>query len=132
MKALYLETSVILSVLFRELGFEKHLEKMTSAERWISSRLTQVEMERAMLRRALDYPDFEKLLPDLRREARAFYGKMDFIEIGVAVCELAGRISPHSRLRSLDAIHLATYRMLRSQSDKIEMLSSDDRILKEV
>ena len=132
MKALYLETSVILSVLFRESGFEKYFEKMRSAERWISSRLTQVEMERAILRRSLDQPDFERLFPDVHRELRAFYGKVDFIEMDPVICELAGRISPRSRLRSLDAIHLATYRVLRNRSVSVEMLTADERLLKEI
>jgi predicted nucleic acid-binding protein len=131
-KALYLETSVILSVLFMEPGFEKHLAQMKNAERWISSRLTQVEIERAILRRAIDQSSFEKLLPDIHRELRGFYARVDFVEMDAAICGLAGRISPHSRLRSLDAIHLATYRMLRSRSDSIEMLTADDRILKEI
>ncbi len=53
---------------------------------------------------------------------------MDFLEMTREVCDLAGRIAPASRLRSLDAIHLATFEILRRLDPSAEILTYDDRL----
>lgn len=45
------------------------------------------------------------------------------------ICEHAGRVAPASRLRTLEAIHLATYVRARALSGDVEMLSYGDRLL---
>jgi len=57
---------------------------------------------------------------------------IDFLEITAETCDRAGRIAPRSRLRSLDAIHLATFLRARELDSRIEILTFDERIGKEV
>ncbi len=84
------------------------------------------------MRLSLNRPEIERLLPNLERELKLFWPKVDFIEVTREICDLAGRIAPRSRLRSLDAIHLATYYRLRELDPSIQILTFDERIKSEV
>ncbi len=66
------------------------------------------------------------------RELKHFWPKLDFIEVTRQICEQAGRIAPRSRLRSLDAIHLATFFWIKELEPTIKMLTFDERILREL
>jgi len=68
----------------------------------------------------------------MRRQLNRFWPKLDFIEISKDICDLAARIAPAARLRTLDAIHLATYHHVRELVPTLAMLSFDDRILEQV
>jgi predicted nucleic acid-binding protein len=126
---LFVETSALLAVIFREKTAAKALDRLEQADRLIASRLIRVEAERALLRLALDRPRTEKVTPSMRRELNLFWPKVDFIEISREICEAAGRIAPASRLRTPDAIHLATFHRVRELAPHLELLSFDERIL---
>ncbi len=132
MSALFLETSALLRMLFQEEGAEKAEERIGTSTRLLASRLIRVEAERAILRFGLDHPREAKRLQDLQRELKAFWPKVDFIEITREVCDLAGRTAPESRLRTLDAIHLATFHRLREIDPSLEIVTFDKRILAEL
>ncbi len=132
MATVYLETSALLRILFREEGAIQAQRQLADAEHAFASRLVKVEAERALLRLVLDRPQTEKSLPDLERDLRGFWSSLNLFEVTPAICELAGRIAPASRLRTLDAIHLATFRRARQLDPGIAMLSFDERLLAEV
>jgi hypothetical protein len=44
------------------------------------------------------------------------------------VCELAEVVAPTTLLRSLDALHLATYTLARRQIEGLELLTADVRL----
>jgi predicted nucleic acid-binding protein len=44
------------------------------------------------------------------------------------VCELAGRVAPHHALRTLDAVHLATWQVARRIDPELELLTADRRL----
>jgi len=125
----FLETSALLRVLFGEPGGDEVRMQMSAAGRIIASRLLQVEADRAVLRCVLDHPEMERTLPDLNRALRCTWPHIDMMELTRGICELAGSIAPRSRLRSLDAIHLATFRRVRQIAPGAAMLSFDQRIL---
>lgn len=129
MKVLFLETSALLRALFGEEGADDVRQQLAAARRVVASRLLRVEAERAVLRAALDRPELERALPDLERELRASWRYVDMIEMTSDICDLAGRLLPRSRLRSLDAIHLATFQRLRELAPEATMLTFDQRIL---
>jgi predicted nucleic acid-binding protein len=54
---------------------------------------------------------------------------LDVMEMTREICEAAGRVAPRSRLRSLDAIHLATFQRLRLLAPDAILLSFDERLL---
>jgi predicted nucleic acid-binding protein len=128
-RVVFLETSALLRALFGEERGDEVRSRLGSAERIIASRLLQVEAERAVLRAVLDRPELERSVPDLERELRAVWSHLDVMEMTRDICELAARIAPRSRLRSLDAIHLATFHRLRQLAPDATMLTFDQRLL---
>lgn len=132
MTAVFLETSALLRMLFGEEGGGHISERLRKAERAVASRLVRVEVERVLIRLSLDQPKSQKQVVELERELKHFWPKIDFIEMTRDICDLAGRIAPRSRLRSLDTIHLATYFRMRELDPNIEILTFDERIMREV
>ena len=109
-------------------GAAEVAERISRASRVLASRLVRVEAERALLRMILDHPDQSRNLPAFQVRLADIGSQMDFLEITREVCDLAGRIAPASRLRSLDAIHLATFEILRRLDPSAEILTYDDRL----
>ena len=132
MTAIYLETSALLQMLFQEAHGNEVSERLRAADDVVASRLVQVEAQRALIRVQLDRPEIEPVLPDLRRELDTLWPKVSFFEITPEICEAAGTIAPRSRLRTLDAIHLATYHRVRRLHADVEMLTYDTRLLGEL
>jgi predicted nucleic acid-binding protein len=119
-------------MLFHEPGGDKVAASLRESGRVISSRLLRLEAERAVLRFGLDRPERHKLQASLERDLRIFWPNVDFVEMTREVCELAGRIAPRSRLRSLDAIHLASYYRIKELDPSVRILTYDRRIMDEV
>lgn len=132
MKTLYVETSALLAAVFHEPRGKETIRRLKRADRLVASRLLRVEAQRALLRLALEHPKAERTIPAMRRQLNLFWPKLDFIEMTRDICDLAARIAPASRLRTLDAIHLATYHHVREFAPELDMLSFDDRILEQV
>ena len=132
MTAVFLETSALLRMLFGEEGGDFVVKRLQEADRAIASRLIRVETERALIHLSLDRPRSHRQLLDLERELKRLWPKIDFIEVSRDICDLAGRLAPRSRLRSLDAIHLATYFRAKELDPTIECLTFDDRIKQEI
>jgi predicted nucleic acid-binding protein len=44
------------------------------------------------------------------------------------VCRLAAEVAPGQRLRTLDALHLATYVLARERIAGLELLTADERL----
>ena len=131
MTAIFLETSALLRMLFDEEGGDLVSERLQNAGRTVASRLIRVEAERVLIHLSLDRPRNQAQVLELERELRRLWPKMDFIEVTREICDLAGRIAPRSRLRSLDAIHLATYFRVKELDPDIELLTFDQRISRE-
>ena len=49
-------------------------------------------------------------------------------EITREVCDLAAQVAPQLSLRTLDAIHVATFALARKKLESLELLTADDRI----
>lgn len=132
MTILFVETSALLRAVLREAGGDELQTRLRGARRILASRLIRVEAERALLRLAVDRPSSATWIADVEHDLRAFWPHVHFFEMTAEICELAGRIAPASRLRTLDAIHLATFASVRRFEPAVEMLSCDDRILREL
>ena len=101
------------------------------ARRVTASRLARVEAERALLRLRLEAPGTERAVAGLARALDDLWDRIDCLEITEEICALAGRLAPASRLRALDAIHLATFHQLRRTDPGLRMLTFDERLLRE-
>jgi predicted nucleic acid-binding protein len=90
--------------------------------------LTIVESSRVLLRlRALAGHD-EAELADAEREIRELIARAEIWELSLKVCELARAVAPGLPLRTLDALHLATFVLARQQIEGLELLTTDDRL----
>ncbi len=50
------------------------------------------------------------------------------LDLTPAVCALAGQVAPQRPLRTLDALHLATYLVARRRIGELELLTADERL----
>jgi predicted nucleic acid-binding protein len=115
----YADTSAVIKLLVEETdskAFAAFYDAHNDAE-WVSSDLLRIELTRAVARA------MPALLPDARELLLAFSG----IAIDDDIVE--GAITePDRGLRSLDAIHLATARILAPELDAL--VTYDDRLLR--
>jgi predicted nucleic acid-binding protein len=115
----YADTSAVIKLLVEEShskAFAAFYDTHADAE-WVSSALLRIELTRAVTRA------MPTLVPDARDLLLAF----SFIAIDDDIVDGAMN-EPDRGLRSLDAIHLATARILGEDLDAI--VSYDDRLLK--
>jgi len=115
----YADTSAVIKLLGEETGskaFAAFYDAHSDAE-WVSSALLRIELTRAVARA------MPALLPDARELLFAF----SCIAIDDDIVEGAMN-EPDRMLRSLDAIHLATARILAPELDAL--VSYDDRLLR--
>ncbi|MGH7717836.1 MAG: type II toxin-antitoxin system VapC family toxin [Gemmatimonadaceae bacterium] len=126
--SLYIDTSAVLRAVL-ETGTTPEIEQRLHAARaLITSRLSQVEAARALLRLRHLTAVSEEALADAAREIDALWARCELWELTPAVCELAGQVAPHQPLRTLDAFHLATYLLARRRVGDIELLTADQRL----
>ena len=119
MSLYYADTSAVIKLLAEEthsMAFAAFYDTHADAE-WVSSALLRIEVTRAVLRA------IPALLPNARDLLLAFSS----IAIDDDIVEGAMN-EPDRGLRSLDAIHLATARVLGE--DLTAIVSYDDRLLK--
>ena len=119
MSLYYADTSAVIKLLVEEShskAFAAFYDTHADAE-WVSSALLRIELTRAVTRA------MPALLPDARDLLLAF----SFVAIDDDIVDGAMN-EPDRGLRSLDAIHLATARVLGEDLDAI--VSYDDRLLK--
>jgi len=126
--ALYLDTSAILRAVL-ESGTTPEIEQqIATATVLLTSRLSQVEAARALLRiRALPTVS-EAKLADARRDINALWRRCDIWEVSPSVCRLAAEVAPGQRLRTRDALHLATYVLARERIAGLDLLTADERL----
>lgn len=119
MSLYYADTSAVIKLLAEEThsrAFAAFYDTHADAE-WVSSALLRIEVTRAVARA------MPALLPDARDLLLAFSA----IAIDDDVVESVMN-EPNRALRSLDAIHLATARILGPDLDAV--VSYDDRLIK--
>ena len=130
MTILYVETSAILRLLFQETGHEDTAKRLESADRLIVSRLLKVEVERAIIRAAkMQGQKREAIANSLQAYFRTLWAKFDCVEISREICDLAGQFAPDANLRSLDAVHAATFHWLKIRVPEAKFLSYDQRLI---
>jgi predicted nucleic acid-binding protein len=113
----YIDTSAALKLLAEEehsSAFAEFYDTNASAS-WVSSALLRIEVVRAVAR----------VLPSALPDARDLLTAFDFIAIDDDIVERA-MDEPDRMLRSLDAIHLATARVLDEDLDAV--VTYDDRL----
>lgn len=117
MSLYYVDTSAVLKLLVEETdsrAFAAFYDKQADAS-WVSSALLRVEVCRTVIR----------ALPDALTDAWDLLSAFDYIAIDDGVVEAAAQ-EPDPLLRSLDAIHLASARLVSSELTGV--ITYDDRL----
>ncbi len=125
---LYVDTSAILRAVL-ESGTSPEIEsRIQAAPVLVTSRLALVESSRALARlRALGSAT-EAQLADASRALDGFWTRCELWELDRPVCDLARVVAPATNLRTLDALHLATFQLARQRLAGLELLTADDRL----
>ena len=119
MSLYYADTSAVLKLVAEEThskAFAAFYDGHADAE-WVSSALLRIEVTRAVAR----------AMPALLPEARDLLTAFSYIAIDDEVVD-AAMSEPDRRLRSLDAIHLATARIVAPELEAL--VAYDDRLIK--
>jgi len=94
----------------------------------VTSRLSLLESARALLRIRLQGGVPESRLADARSELDMLWNRCELWELTPAVCDLASILAPAKPLRTLEALHLATFLTARGRIDGLELLTADKRL----
>jgi len=126
--ALYLDSSAILRPVLEQ-GLSPEIgADIEMAEVLITSRLSLVETARAFHRVRLLGKHPEALIVDGERAVRNLWRHCEIWELDREVCALAEAVAPATHLRSLDALHLATFVLARREIADLQLLTTDDRL----
>jgi predicted nucleic acid-binding protein len=125
---LYLDSSAVLRAVL-ESGTSPELEaRIAAAPALITSRLSLVESSRALHRLRLLGQVSEAKLADAQRDITAVWARCELWELSPAVCEMARQVAPTKSLRTLDALHLATFVLARQKIAGLELITVDERL----
>lgn len=125
---LYLDSSAVLRPVLEE-GLSPGIERrLAEAPVLVTSRLSLVETARVFLRVRLRGERFETLVADAERSLHELWRHCEIWELTPEVCQLAEVVAPASLLRSLDALHLATFSLARREIEGLELLTADERL----
>ena len=126
--AVYLDTSTVLRAVLED-GTTPTIDRtIGAASTLITSRLSLVEAGRAFLRLRASGQVSEEQLADARRELDSLWARCEIWELTPLVCETACQVAPGKPLRTLDALHLATYLLARRRIENLELLTADQRL----
>jgi predicted nucleic acid-binding protein len=125
---LYAESSAVLAWLFSEREGTRIYPLLSAAQAVVSSDITLVECDRALLRATALGRITESDMSDLRREFASAVAKWTVLRISPEIIERARRPFPTEPIRALDALHIASALSARSAVPALEILSLDDRI----
>ncbi len=125
---LYVDTSAILRTTL-ERGQTPEIEKRVGdADGLVTSRLSLVEAARALLRVRRREETSELPVAQIERDIETLFNRCELWELSEQVCDLAARVAPGQNLRTLDALHLATFLLARQQIENLELLTTDQRL----
>lgn len=126
--ALYVDTSAVLRAVL-ERGVTPEIERrLREADTLVTSRLALVESARTFVRARRFGLKPPELLAAAEREVGEVWSRCLVWELTPEACALAGRVVPDTLLRTLDALHLATYVLARQALGEVELLTADRRL----
>ena len=126
----YVESSALLRALLD--GDDAAKAAIDDAESLCASELTFLEASRAIIRAKHTGRLDAKQARRLAREIAAVERECDLVAVGESVLRKAREEFPVEPLRTLDAIHLATIRILDEELGDVVVASCDDRVRENV
>lgn len=124
-RRLYVETSALVRVL---LDGDETLRPVLSGGGLFTSALTFVEAARAVSRAKRERRLDAREAREAERQLAAFERSCDVLALDDEVLRRAREELPEEPVRSLDALHLASLRVLDGELGGFELASCDDRV----
>jgi predicted nucleic acid-binding protein len=126
----YLDTSSLVKLYVAEQGSDEVRQFLAAARAAATSALTYVEARAAFARRYREKELERRDYAMVRRDLDADWPGYISIDVSSALCRSAGELAEQYRLKSLDAIHLASFAELASTlwPDAVEFHSFDRRL----
>jgi predicted nucleic acid-binding protein len=125
---LYVDTSAVLRAVLEQ-GLSPDMERRLSGATYLAtSRLSLVEAARALHRVRHTANVGEEALAEAERAIDSLWDRCEILELSRGICDLAQQVAPGKALRSLDALHLATYLHLKQRLADVEILTADERL----
>ena len=129
MITLYVESSAVLAWLLGERSSAELVRRINEADAIVTSVLTLLESERALIRaegqHLLTAAESQKLRGMLARAAASWV----LMEISADVVRGAARTFPKEPVPTLDALHLATALLFLQAFPDLQVLTLDERIV---
>jgi len=125
---LYAESSAVLAWLLGEEEGSRVRVVLAGADIVIASDLTLIECHRVLMRAVTLGEITEADAADRRAHLNAAAASWNVLRIGAEIVDRAKQPFPAERVRTLDAIHLASALAARSAIAGLELLSLDGRI----
>lgn len=124
----YLDSSIVLRAVL-ERGVAADVERELAEARYlVTSRLSLVETARAFGRLRQDGVAESRLAAAVH-EAESLWSRCAIWELTPEVCNLAGVIATRHPLRTVDAIHVATFLVARRRfGSAVSLLTADRRL----
>ena len=124
----YAESSAVLAWLLLEADGRKVEAILASADRIVSSDLTLVECDRAVIRATTMGRMTASTAHKVSADLQAAVGAWEMLRLPPAVIQRARQSFPHEPVRTLDALHVAWALHARNIQKDVVMLSLDERI----
>jgi predicted nucleic acid-binding protein len=125
---LYVDTSAVLRAVLERGASRDVEERLRRAPALLTSRLALVESARAFLRLRREGRVAAADLADAEREVESLFRRCEILELSPAVCDLARQVAPRDALRTLDALHAASFLLARRRIASVELLTADERL----
>jgi len=125
---LYAESSAVLAWLLGEPDSEVVRARLADADEVLTSDLTLVECDRALLRARISLRLRESEITRRRRALETAASHWTLLRISPAIIERARNPFPGDPVRTLDAVHLASALGAAQTADDLAFLSLDRRV----
>jgi predicted nucleic acid-binding protein len=125
---IYLDTSAALRAVVEAGASPQIEERIANAEAILSSRLAIVESARVFHRLRLEGTFRGQQLDELERTVDELWSRSEIWELSKKICAAAAMIAPSRRLRTLDALHLATFLAARRRIAGLDLVTADERL----
>lgn len=129
---IYVETSALLCWLLNEPGATAIAERLASASQIVSSSLTLIEAQRAVLRAEREGRIKAAQAIALRSQLLGATRSWKILRITKGIEQRAAEKFPVEPIRTLDAIHLATLLEFLAAFPDLGVLSLDERIVNNI
>ena len=116
MKVGYLDSSIILGLIFKEAGYERARDRIESFPRVFASNLLEAEVRSALKREGIPDSELDRLLE-----------RIDWVLPDRPLTAEFLSVLSAGLLRGADLWHLACALYLRGSHDSVELLSLDQR-----